>query len=714
MGFMARKTGKATAARRLAVAFIAAVLTAGPAGAERLPSPEDVFADATRFGAVEGTPPAAPAYRDEALVGYVLSTKAVVASAGFSGKPLNVLVGIDLEGRITGAHIVEHHEPILVLGIPDSRLQAFVDQFRGLDIRKPVRVERGAGEDALEAVAGATISSVVLGDTILQAARAVARSRGILGGGPRVDLVRYETTDWPSLVAEGAFAQRLITVGEVETALARRGGRLFPKGVEPPEPGAVFLDLQIALATPAGIGRNLLGDPLYNRITAGLAEGDHLIFVAASGLYSFKGTAYVRSGVFDRIQLVQGDRTIHFLKPDHVRIDEVMAAGTPELREAAVFTLRGDAGFSPLQPWRLELLVTGKDAAGEAVFAVFDLPYALPAAYVITPPPEEAAAEDEPLWMRVWRGQVMKTAVLVVGLLVLTVILVFQDTITRRARLHHRLRLGFLTFTLLWIGWYAGAQLSVVNVLTFIEAMRSGFRWDFFLLDPLLFVLWGYVAVAMLFWARGVYCGWLCPFGALQELSNKLARRLGVPQLKLPFALHERLWPIKYVIFLGLFGVSLNAMQIAQTGAEVEPFKTAIVLRFDRAWPFAAYAGALVLAGLFIERFFCRYLCPLGAALAIPARLRMFDWLRRRKECGAECHICEARCPVQAIHPNGRINVNECVYCLDCEVLYYDEGICPPLVRRRKRREKRAPGEVVARMLREAKPPADGGGETKT
>ena len=351
---------------------------------------------------------------------------------------------------------------------------------------------------------------------------------------------------------------------------------------------------------------------------------------------------------------------------------------------------------------------------GEAVFATVDLSYTLPADYVIAPPPEETVVEDEPLWMRVWRGQAMKIAVLVASLVVLTVILVFQDTIARRTMIHRHLRLGFLAFTLLWLGWYAGAQLSVVNVLTFVEALRSGFRWDFFLLDPLLFVLWGYVAVAMLFWARGVFCGWLCPFGALQELSNKLAQRLRVPQLRLPFALHERLWPVKYVIFLGLFGVSLNAMQLAQTGAEVEPFKTAIVLRFDRAWPFVAYAGALLLAGLFVERFFCRYLCPVGAALAIPARLRMFDWLRRRKECGVECHICEARCPVQAIHPQGRINVNECIYCLDCEVLYYDEGICPPLVRRRKRREKRAPTEVVARMLRDAGPTADdGGGEAK-
>jgi polyferredoxin len=251
-------------------------------------------------------------------------------------------------------------------------------------------------------------------------------------------------------------------------------------------------------------------------------------------------------------------------------------------------------------------------------------------------------------------------------------------------------RLAFLSVTVVWLGWIAGAQLSVVNVLTFAHSLLTGFRWEFFLLDPLIFILWSYVAVAMLFWARGVFCGWLCPFGALQELLAEAARRLGLPRVQVPFALHERLWPIKYIIFLGLFAVSLNSTNLAVLGAEVEPFKTAIILKFARHWPFVVYVAALLTAGLFIERFFCRYLCPLGAALAIPARLHMFQWLKRRHQCGRECHICATRCPVQAIHPTGAINPNECIHCLKCQRLYYDAFTCPPLITRRKRRAERA------------------------
>jgi len=119
----------------------------------------------------------------------------------------------------------------------------------------------------------------------------------------------------------------------------------------------------------------------------------------------------------------------------------------------------------------------------------------------------------------------------------------------------------------------------------------------------------------------------------------------------------------------------------------VEPFKTVFSLNFLRAWPFVAYAVGLLVAGLFIERFFCRYLCPLGAALAVPARVRMFEWLKRRPQCGRECRICAQECTVGAIHPNGQINPNECIYCMHCQVLYYDDHRCPPMISRRERKE---------------------------
>ncbi|MFO1361849.1 MAG: 4Fe-4S binding protein [Burkholderiales bacterium] len=327
---------------------------------------------------------------------------------------------------------------------------------------------------------------------------------------------------------------------------------------------------------------------------------------------------------------------------------------------------------------------------------------AAPAAAIApdAPPQDVAAAAEEPLWVEVWRSRRIEIALLVAGLATLAAVLVFQDWLAHKPTLLWYVRRGFLLYTLLFIGWYALAQLSIVHVFTFVHAVMRAFHWETFLIDPMIFILWGFVALTLLLWGRGVYCGWLCPFGALQELVNHGAQRLGVRQLEFPDVVHERLWAVKYLILILLFGVSLQSTLEMVRYAEVEPFKTAITLRFQREWPFVLYAGGLVLVSLVNRKFFCKYLCPLGAALAIPGRFRVFDWwLRRRRECGRPCQTCARECEVRAIRPTGEINANECHYCLDCQVTYYNDAKCMPLVERRTRHERAARAREVVRAM---------------
>ena len=294
-----------------------------------------------------------------------------------------------------------------------------------------------------------------------------------------------------------------------------------------------------------------------------------------------------------------------------------------------------------------------------------------------------------PLWTKLWLQKTVMVVLLLIALLVLTFIFFFQNWLVKHKQLTDYIRIGFLCFTLFVLGWYANAQLSVVNILTVFNALVSGFNWGYFLMEPLIFILWGSVAASLLFWGRGAFCGWLCPFGALQELLNRLAKAVKIPQIKVPWWLHERLWALKYIIFLVLFGVSLHSLEWAERLSEVEPFKTAIILKFDRSWPYVLFAVATLAAGLTIERFYCRYLCPLGAALAIPGKIRMFEWLKRYKECGTPCQRCGNECMVQAIHKEGNINPNECLYCLHCQTVYFDQHACPVLIQRRLKRERR-------------------------
>jgi NosR/NirI family nitrous oxide reductase transcriptional regulator len=99
-----------------------------------------------------------------------------------------------------------------------------------------------------------------------------------------------------------------------------------------------------------------------------------------------------------------------------------------------------------------------------------------------------------------------------------------------------------------------------------------------------------------------------------------------------------------------------------------------------------AYFGVLMLWSLLQERPFCKYLCPLGAGLAIPTTFLRFG-LKRKAECDS-CKACAVGCASHAINPKGEIDARECLLCLDCMVMYYEPHACPPLAKERKRRQR--------------------------
>jgi polyferredoxin len=93
----------------------------------------------------------------------------------------------------------------------------------------------------------------------------------------------------------------------------------------------------------------------------------------------------------------------------------------------------------------------------------------------------------------------------------------------------------------------------------------------------------------------------------------------------------------------------------------------------------------LLIASMFVYKFFCRYLCPFGAGLAVLGRFRMLNWLPRRAACGTPCQTCRYSCEYKAIRPNGTIAYDECFQCLDCVVIYESDTRCAPLMLEKKR-----------------------------
>ncbi len=662
---------------------------------------------ADAYGPIRSDLPVAPILKGGETIGWAFLTSDFVGTTGYSGKPIHVIAAIGPDAVLRAVKLVKHSEPIVLIGIPEARIAGLTAAYTGLDLA----AEAAAGGSAhdLNIISGATVTVMVIDDSIVRSGIRVARALGLGGltpaeepSGPRFEIDRdvAAAPDWQTLVGDGSVRRLSLEVGQINRAFEEMDDPRAAARPEPGDPADTFIDLYAGLVSVPGIGRSLLGEREYPGLVKWLKDGEHAIVVAARGSYSFKGSGYVRGGVFDRIQLIQDDISVRFRDNDHRRVGAIEAAGTPSLSEVDLFRIPADSGFDPTKPFRLQLLVHREVGPIERLYTTFDLAYHTPAQFlraVAVPaesaqPPASAESDEEKaakkaLWQRIWRDKTIEIAGLAVMLAVLTAAFFFQGFLTRSAAVTFWFRIGFLSVTLVFLGWYANAQLSIVNLMALAQSVVGGFSWDAFLLDPLTFILWFSVAAALIFWGRGAYCGWLCPFGALQELTNRLAKLARIPQWTLPWGLHERLWAVKYIIFLGLFGVTLASIDQAERLAEVEPFKTAIVLKFDRAWPFTLYALVLLGIGLFVERFYCRYLCPLGAALAIPARLRMFDWLKRYPECGRPCQTCANECMVQAIHPTGEINPNECHNCLHCQVLYQSEQKCPVVILKKKKRE---------------------------
>ncbi len=662
---------------------------------------------ADSFGELRKDIPVVPALKDGQTIGHVFLTSDFVTTTGYSGKPIHVVMGVDENAKVTGVKLVKHSEPIVLIGIPESKIRAVTEKYAGLDLIK--EAESGGSAHELHIVSGATVTIMVIDDSIVRAGLKVARSLG-LGGlkaelakqGPERKLLRpagdeIPVANWQTLSGDGSIRSLRLDVGQVNQAFVDSGDVRAIERPEKGDPKDTFIDMQVALISAPEIGRSLLGDDEYKNLIEWLGEGEEAILVLGRGKYSFKGSGYVRGGIFDRIQLIQGDASVRFFDKQHLRLGRLAPVDAPSFTELDMFKIPADKGFNPAEPFRLQLLVQRAVGAIDKSFITFDLGYRIPDRYVevlavpvtrpSTPQVSGSLAASNPdelshLWKRIWNQKRIEVGLLFAAIVILTGVFFFQMQVTRYERFTYWFRIGFLTFTLFVLGWYANAQLSVVNILAFFSAVMTDFSWSAFLMDPLIFILWFSVAASLLFWGRGVFCGWLCPFGALQELTNKIAQFFKVPQLRVPWGVHERLWPVKYMIFMGLFGLSLYSLELAERYAEIEPFKTAIILKFDRAWPFVLFVVVLLSIGLFVERFYCRYLCPLGAALAIPARLRTFDWLKRYKQCGDPCLRCANECMIQAIHPEGDINPNECHQCLHCQVLYQSTSKCPVCIKK--------------------------------
>ena len=221
----------------------------------------------------------------------------------------------------------------------------------------------------------------------------------------------------------------------------------------------------------------------------------------------------------------------------------------------------------------------------------------------------------------------------------------------------HTLRKPLLLFSLLLTGFYLGGCPGPVGSWYYLLAGNRGVLGlvIFLLLVPILLSL---------FWGR-IFCGWMCPIGAVQELINLKRFRI-----KLPTIVDRHLKKLKYLLLLG-FSLTTFWTGVNHFGHQ-EPFKT--LFNFDGSTLSFALLTLVLGWSIATERPFCRYICPLGAILAFSSRFSRCKVSPDRSSC-SHCQLCAKSgcCPTGALRMDSSgpsalpvIDAAECIRCGKC------------------------------------------------
>ena len=281
---------------------------------------------------------------------------------------------------------------------------------------------------------------------------------------------------------------------------------------------------------------------------------------------------------------------------------------------------------------------------------------------------------EVPTWSELVAPQALDLA-LFAGFSILALVGFFRKSVT--------LKYVTLLASVVYLGAMRSQLISITNVFALVSwnlpIFQYSLSWYFFAI---------FTVATTVVWGR-LYCGRICAFGALTQLMDRtLPAKLRIEPT--PW-LERRAAYIKYVLLGGTLAYFLvtNDNSIYRW---VEPFWMFTGQGTTAMW---IALGVLLVATVFVRNLYCRFLCPVGAALGLLSNLTIFR-IKRWSECKT-CKVCEKACEWGAIQ-GPKIIASECVRCDDCERLYADEQKCPHWIIIRKKSEVLAAQAAKAAM----------------
>jgi Na+-translocating ferredoxin:NAD+ oxidoreductase RnfG subunit len=543
-----------------------------------------VMPDATSFGLKSGEPPVYPAYRQTGnaanpeLIGYIFETKDFPPpEIGYSG-PIEVLVGMNLEGTLTGTEILFYRESYKSIRGDFLNTERFPQQFKDKFIGDGFRVGRD-----VDGVSRATISSWAAARGVRNSARKVAEVYLDVDDGDDQKLIAldyYAQKNWNQLIMEGLVKNWPILMSDGTT-----------------------LELTLAFLGEEQLGELLVGATDYSRAereASSRLRGGSLLMVGIDGDSS---TPFRQ----ERLALGQAGNIVQVERRRFVYVgSSEEGKSAKQMRFAGAVIL--PETFDLRQPFTV---FYNTDLQVDSISELVQIDYVLPPlAQTIafgTALPEQfrpdslrlIAGADSETWVSILLDSAPWTEIAALVVLLGLVLAAFLTKLSK-------LRWVALTTTLLYLGFVNGTFLSVSHLT---NAMKQG--PSLFLNDLPLLIIVIFTLITTFFWGR-VFCSSLCPFGALQDFLTAVAPKSW--QRALPQLWHDRMIYLKYGILALLIG-SASIFPELTLFHFFEPFGT--VFYFSQSFLLWGILLVFLVGAALVPRFYCRYACPLGAALGI-------------------------------------------------------------------------------------------------
>jgi len=254
-------------------------------------------------------------------------------------------------------------------------------------------------------------------------------------------------------------------------------------------------------------------------------------------------------------------------------------------------------------------------------------------------------------------GALAETKPLPVGEIVIPLVL-FGIAVAGVLTYNSVVRWAALLGGLLYFGLVKSTMVSTVHVANLFLL-----KFPSFAQSPLWYMMVGLTLLTTILWGM-VYCGSLCPFASVQELLYNMFSRKKDRSPGLSYAMDRRARYMKYAVLVVAIAISIilgNA-----SAASIEPFLTLFTQNAGAiGWVLLIF---MLAAAMFHFRFWCEYLCPVGAVLGLVAHKSFFK-IKLSKEC-THCELCERVCPTRALimdeHKDPEIDYPECILCGKC------------------------------------------------